>query len=129
MTILSKNGKSKQYSVHRLVAEVFIPNPNNKPVVNHKDGDKSNAYWLNLEWVTSSENTYHAFNTGLMKKFSGEQIYNCKVKDADIPWLKQLRKDGLTLKQIGDIFNIKISTVYNIVSGKTRKHLIEENNE
>lgn len=62
---LYKDGKKHQKLVHRLVAEAFIPNPENKPEVNHKDTDKSNNKVSNLEWSTSSENTIHAYKNGL----------------------------------------------------------------
>jgi len=65
---LCKNGKQKQHKVHRVIAEAFIPNPLNKPQVNHIDGDKLNNVVWNLEWVTPKANNIHASDIGLVKK-------------------------------------------------------------
>lgn len=58
---LSANGKSKQHSVHRIVAMAFIPNPDNLPYVNHKDEDKTNNRASNLEWCSESYNSNFSF--------------------------------------------------------------------
>lgn len=65
--LLSKNNISKRYTIHRLLAIHFIPNPNNYKCVNHIDGNKLNYSLDNLEWCTHSQNTTHAFKIGLMK--------------------------------------------------------------
>ena len=65
--ILSKNNKQRTFRVHILVARTFIPNPENKPEVNHIDGNKSNNRVDNLEWNTRSENELHAYKNGLSK--------------------------------------------------------------
>lgn len=85
---LSNDGRRRGRSVHSLVGEAFVPNPNHKPQINHKDGVKSNNYVDNLEWSTGSENTQHAYDTGLfdgrpkvaVKIIETEEIYD-SVKD------------------------------------------------
>lgn len=80
----TKNKIQKIKRVHRLVAEMFIPNPNNLPQVNHKDGNKLNNHVNNLEWCSDSENKKHAYKTGLMKP--GNQ-YTKRTKQ-DLPRYK-----------------------------------------
>lgn len=74
-----KNKKARSVGVHRLVAEAFIPNPDNKPFVNHKDGNKSNNITSNLEWVTQSENTIHAFEVLKIKAHGGRQKKRVRI--------------------------------------------------
>lgn len=77
---LIKDGKKKTIKIHRLVAQTFIPNPENKPQVNHKDGNKKNNSVSNLEWCTAKENIRHAVKTGLKndRKANNEKLNEIK---------------------------------------------------
>ena len=74
---LHKNGKEKRFKVHRLVAEAFIPNPNNLPEVNHIDGNKENNHASNLEWCTSKENKEHAWENKLYNSDHRKTLIKC----------------------------------------------------
>ena len=66
--VLCKQSVTTNHLVHRLVATAFIPNPDNLPEVNHKDGNKLNAVVTNLEWCTGSDNLRHAYALGLKQR-------------------------------------------------------------
>lgn len=86
--IMVLNGKHKRMLVHRCIALTFIPNPENKPQVNHKDGNKLNNHVSNLEWCTASENSQHSYTvlkrTNAFKGLIGEKSpYHKKVNQLD----------------------------------------------
>lgn len=81
-------GKQNIKTIHRLVAEAFIPNPNNLPCVNHKDGNKQNNNVDNLEWCTHSENMKHAFRTGLSFQKKGEFNSQHKLTQDDVDYIR-----------------------------------------
>ena len=86
---LHKNKIGKTISVHRIVAEAFIPNPDNLPCVNHKDGNKYNNNVDNLEWCTYSMNNYHAINNGLKVIPSGTNSKLSKLTYDDVVEIKK----------------------------------------
>ena len=81
--MLNKNKKKYNFYIHRLVANAFIPNPENKPEVNHKNGIQYDNNVSNLEWVTKSENCKHAYSKSLKrekKSWSREEVKQlCKL--------------------------------------------------
>lgn len=105
------NGKPMY--LHRLIATLFIPNPENKPQVNHIDGNPQNNDVSNLEWCTQSENNIHANRTGLRKK------KRRKLTDNDVVWVKQLNVTGYPQRLIGIIFGVSHPTIGKILRGET----------
>ena len=82
--------RNKQYKVHRLVASKYIPNPNNLPCVNHKDGNKLNNHKDNLEWCTHQENSQHASTLGLMVQKFGEDNPQSKLTLEDVEYCRRV---------------------------------------
>lgn len=115
------NGQRKMYRVHRLVAETFIPNPENKPEVNHINGDPMNNCVWNLEWATRSENQLHAYAHGLA---SCTKAKRRKLSDAQRKTPVR-RSDGKIFKSVTEAakaIGCNSSSVSSVVNGK-RKHV------
>ncbi len=115
---LINNNIRKSYSLHRLVALVFIPNLENKAIVNHKDGNKQNPKLENLEWVNHSENSNHAVLIGKIKTKSVIQYDLCKNK---LNEFNSIKEAATYLK----ISPSTVSNLYNKNYSLPRKYLLE----
>ena len=116
---LCKGGKQKDFRVHRLVAQAFIPNPDNKPEVNHIDGYKMNCFVGNLEWATRLENQRHALANNLIKL--GEDSINAKLINEQVKYIRQ-NPDKLTTTKLAAKFGVTQTVISNIQLGKIYKN-------
>ena len=108
--------RGRAYPVHRLVAIAWVPNPDNKPQVNHIDGNRSNNHYKNLEWVTNKENMQHAHRMGLRNTvYEG----NKKITDDLIVEMKKLASFGYTSIEIGKKLNLSHETVRTTINLKS----------
>jgi hypothetical protein len=124
---LFDHSKAKTVKVHRLVAKAFIPNPNNLPCVNHKDGIKSNNDMNNLEWCNIKFNNQHAYNNGLKNKSIGENSNFNKLKEHQV--IDILNNCNSSNKEYYmEKLNVSRSLINSILSKRVWKHL-KTNNE
>ena len=120
---LHHNTKSVNKSVHRLVAIAFIPNPENKPQVNHKDGNKLNNKVENLEWCTNSENMQHAYITGLKHNPHGSDSVLSKYTDKQIHLVCKLLENKVPMKLISILTKVRYKKVNAIKLYREWKHI------
>jgi len=117
-------GKALTRKIHRVVAEAFIPNPNNLETVNHLDGDKLNNNVENLEWLSASENQKEAFRTGLQvigeNRVAGRPV---KLTEKDVLEIRSLIDSGCGNSEIGHLFGVTCGCIYSIRMRKSWKHI------
>lgn len=118
------DGRCLRKAVHQLVAETFIPNPENKPQVNHKDGNKHNNALSNLEWATRSENHKHAYATGLHKPLPPSKVTFTKYTEEQVHIAcREIEKNQLTLNEIEKLSGIPHKTLCDIRNGHIWKSI------
>lgn len=120
MVSLGRDGKLTQYYVHRLVAEAFIQNPSNLPNIDHKDGDKTNDNFTNLEWVTQPENMSRARIACIEK--TGRAMAKCKLKPEEVLLIRELIQSSSS-RELGLRFGVSYATIEDAVARRTWKHL------
>ena len=120
----------KYRPVHRFVAKAFVPNPENKPYVNHIDGNKQNNHYTNLEWCTHEENMEHARKTGLWKAHmhthKGTDHGMCKVTEDDVHRICRRISSGKGYNYKVFPGRITRDVFYNIKRRKTWKHISKD---
>jgi hypothetical protein len=123
-TMIKKDcGKIGTIKMHRLVAQAYLPNPNNLPQVNHKDGVKTNNAVTNLEWMNQVDNVLHSFATGLQSN-KGSKNPIAKLTEAQVREIRAtyVRKKG-NRKIFAERYGVAEGTIKGVVLGKSWTHV------
>lgn len=115
--VICVDGTRATKYVHQIVAITFLDNPEDKPTVNHKDGNPANNKLSNLEWNTFEENYQHAQNNGLIS------AGNVKLKEEEVSEIKQLIASGLSNPELSKMFGVNRATIRNIRIGRNWTHV------
>jgi hypothetical protein len=114
----------KAIKVHRLVAEVYLPNPDNLPIVEHRDDIKTNNHVSNLMWSTHKQNIKTAIKNGLIPK--GEECTNSKLTEEQVKWIRENhvpRNRQFSIRALARKFGIGNTVIHNIIHNKKWKHI------
>ncbi|WP_082501174.1 HNH endonuclease [Methylobacterium sp. Leaf88] len=119
VSLMDADGRPRKMLIHRLVAIAFIANPRRLPIVNHRNGVKTDPCVENLEWTTYSENNDHARATNLSSAV-GETHYAAKLSDAAVAEIRRLGGTGLFHREIAVRFGVRRQHITKIVNGQVR---------
>jgi hypothetical protein len=117
------NGKGCRYLVHRLVALVYIKNPNNLPHVNHIDNNRSNNSVTNLEWVTVQQNSNHKLLHNRQHRAQGILSGMAKLTEYIIKSIRFQYENGVSRSELSKMYKISYTQVDNIVKRKQWRHI------
>lgn len=127
---ISKRQKRNNIEIHRLVATHFVVNINNKPCVNHKDGNKQNNVFTNLEWVTTRENNIHAIRSGLsstkhLTYYNSLSVPTRKLSPSQVLRIRLLKDvcPAITNIKLASMFKIKPCSISLIINRNTWKNI------
>lgn len=118
------DGRYVPLYIHRILAEIHIPNPDNKPTVNHKNGDTEDNSLCNLEWSTHKEQTDHAFETGIRTNF-GDNASWTKLSEEDVREIRSEYRAGVKQKELAERFNTTQPNISMIVNNHNRVREIQ----
>lgn len=118
---LSKNNKSSSKLISRLVAQTFIPNPNNFETVNHKDKNKNNNRVNNLEWLSIKDNIRYS-----IEEHQGENNGQHKLTEKQVIEIKKIKESNpqITIRYISTLFNVTEQNIGLICRNKAWKHIL-----
>jgi hypothetical protein len=118
----SHENQAKNTYVHKMVLDAWLEKPSDKHTMgNHKDGDKLNNNLVNLEWVTPSQNTRHAVDTGLLGK--GSELYNGTLSNDDVHSICKMLCDGALISDLSKRFGVSKDIIRKIRAGDTYFHI------
>ena len=125
MVDLNFNLKKTTHQVHRLVAIEFIPNLENKPVINHKNFMRDFNYYLNLEWCSYKENTEHASKNNRFNPKKGDSHFQSKLSEQKVLAIRRLYSINPNYNRfiLASKLNVDESTIRNVVNRKHFKHI------
>ncbi len=121
--LVSDLGENCTIKVHRIIASTFLPNPDSKATVNHKNGIKTDNRAENLEWATRSENVAHSFKTGLQSN-KGVKNPISKLTEEQVIEIRRLFKPReMGRKKLAEIYGVKPTTIKDIIQRRSWNHL------